>query len=152
MLDETEIDRRALLRFLAATTDPPRRVWKPVGNWRAPDTAEDVTQWSGVKTELFPRVRTHDEKTGELLTPVRVPRVTYLDASNKQAQGEFPGAAAFALGAGGAGVSKASAATNSLSAKMNAWIDGVEAAAMELHAVVLLGACANACPCRVREP
>ena len=97
MLDETEIDRRALLRFLAATTDPPRRVWKPVGNWRAPDTAEDVTQWSGVRTELFPRVRTHDEKTGELLTPVRVPRVTYLDASNKQAQGEFPGAAAFAL-------------------------------------------------------
>jgi hypothetical protein len=110
VLDETEIDRRALLRFLAATTDPPRRVWKPVGNWRAPDTAEDVTQWSGVRTELFPRVRTHDEKTGELLTPVRVPRVTYLDASNKQAQGEFPGAAAFALGAGGAGVSKAAAA------------------------------------------
>jgi predicted GIY-YIG superfamily endonuclease len=43
---------------------------------------EDLTLYSGAKTELRRRVRTHDEKTGDLLLPEELPRVVKLDVAN----------------------------------------------------------------------
>ena len=90
MVDETEIDRRALLSFLDATSDPPKVVWNPVCNWKFPDVMEDLTKYSGVTCEPRPRVLTHDEKTGELLLPELLPRAVKLDASKCKIKGAVP--------------------------------------------------------------
>ena len=83
-IDETEVDRRALQMFLAATSDPPRRVWQPVCNWKFPEAMDDVTRYSGVECAARPRVRTHDDRTGALLLPEEIPRVVAIDAEKAQ--------------------------------------------------------------------
>mmetsp|Transcript_14906 Transcript_14906/g.19328 ORF Transcript_14906/g.19328 Transcript_14906/m.19328 type:complete len:661 (+) Transcript_14906:1389-3371(+) len=89
VVDETEVDKRALLRFLDSTSDPPKAVWNPVTNWRLPDT-DCLSKWKGVKTELRPRILTHDEKTGELLEPTELHRAVSFVACNVKATGFVP--------------------------------------------------------------
>jgi hypothetical protein len=58
-------------------------------NWKQPDAAK-LSKWTGVKTEMRPRILTHNEKTGELLEPTEVPRAVSIDVSNVKAVGFVP--------------------------------------------------------------
>lgn len=57
VVDETEVDRRAMQAILASTSNPPAHNWHPVPNWKFPEIMEDLTKYSGVTVELRPRVR-----------------------------------------------------------------------------------------------